>query len=142
MDLMTAPGTALLMLKELLDPFVLFVLALTALIFFGGLYIVQYEERQRDGAIKNRVANPDSVWNTVSDSPGEAAVICLRSRLLIVLSSRLRDLPESPDKFAARRGIPRKTVDAIIEEKIVALTLEELVYVAASLGLQVRLQLD
>ncbi|MBI6557480.1 XRE family transcriptional regulator [Pseudomonas sp. LY-1] len=79
-----------------------------------------------------------SVWDAICDSPGEATVMKLKSKLLIVLQNRVKSC--SGKEAAAFLGITKPRLTELVQGKIDRFTLEQLAQLVVAAGLDVEIQ--
>jgi len=81
--------------------------------------------------------HPRSVWRDLTDTPGEALDLELRSQLLM----QLQTLLEERATGEALRNLSPEELDAVRTGSIHALTLNALVHIAAVLGCEAKVEL-
>jgi predicted XRE-type DNA-binding protein len=86
-----------------------------------------------------QVAN---VWDSLTDSPEEAANMTMRSQLLLAVSDAVKgwDLPQA--QAAARLGITQPRLNDLLRGRISKFSLDALVNLTARAGLVVRLDVQ
>ena len=76
-----------------------------------------------------------SVWDAISDSPEDAANLKLRSRLMDILATYIRNEGITQKEAASRFGIPGSRVSELVNDRISKFTIDKLVNMAARVGL-------
>jgi predicted XRE-type DNA-binding protein len=82
-----------------------------------------------------------NVWDALCDTPGEAAVMTLRSELLMALQARVQSWGMDADDAARRLGVARPRLDELMRGGINGFDLEALVALAIGAGLSVRVEI-
>ncbi|MCY4282752.1 MAG: XRE family transcriptional regulator [Gammaproteobacteria bacterium] len=78
-----------------------------------------------------------SVWDAISDSREEAVNLKLRSQLMDILTTYIRNEGITQKEAGLRFGIPRSRVSELVNERISKFTIDKLVNMAARVGLSV-----
>lgn len=85
--------------------------------------------------------NFSSVWDAIEDSTREAESMKLRSALMIALARHIDESGLTQAKAAAQMGVTQPRISDLVRGKIHLFSIEALVDMAASAGLQVKLKL-
>lgn len=80
-----------------------------------------------------------SVWDAICDSPGEATVMKLKSKLLMVLQARVKSF-SGEEEAVTFLGITKLRLSDLIEGKIDRFTFEQLIQLAVTAGVELDLQ--
>ena len=80
-----------------------------------------------------------SVWDAIADSPEEAANLKLRSQLMDVIKAYIDHEDLTQEEVAKRLGVPRSRVSELVNGRISIFTIDELVNMAARIGLTARI---
>ena len=83
-----------------------------------------------------------SVWDSLTDSPEEAANMTMRSQLLLAVSDAVKgwNLPQA--QAAGRLGITQPRLNDLLRGRISKFSLDALVNLTARAGLVVRLDVQ
>lgn len=76
-----------------------------------------------------------SVWDAIADSPEDAANLKIRSQLMDILATYIRNEGITQKEAALRFGVPRSRVSELVNDRISKFTIDKLVNMAARVGL-------
>ena len=76
-----------------------------------------------------------SVWDAIADSPEEAANLKLRSQLMDAIKEYIDHENLTQEETAKRLGMPRPRVNELVNGRISKFTIDELMNMAARIGL-------
>lgn len=79
----------------------------------------------------------DSVWDAIEDTAADARSMQARADIMIAVQEEVRRWSVSPKEAAQRLGITRPRLDEVLRGKIDNFTLEALLDLAHSAGLDV-----
>lgn len=82
----------------------------------------------------------ESIWDAISDTPEEAANMRLRSKLMTVMTERIRGWDVSQAEAGRRLGLTQPRVNDLLKGKIDKFSLDALVNLSARAHLRVDLQ--
>jgi len=82
-----------------------------------------------------------NVWDALTDSPAEAAIMTMRSDLMIAIQQRVRGWNHSQADAARRLGITQPRLNDLLRSKIDKFSLDMLVGLAGQAGISVRLEI-
>lgn len=77
-----------------------------------------------------------SVWDSISDTPGEAEVMKVRSTLMLALRKHADTKQWSADEAAKRFGVTGPRLSEMMAGKIDLFTIEELIAMTTNAGLR------
>ena len=80
-----------------------------------------------------------SVWDAIADSPEEAANLKLRSLLMDAIKAYIDQEKLTQEEAAKRLGVTRPRVSELVNGRISKFTIDELVNMAARVGLTTRI---
>jgi predicted XRE-type DNA-binding protein len=82
-----------------------------------------------------------NVWESLTESPEEAANMAMRSRLLLAVSDAVKgwELPQS--RAAARLGVSQPRLNDLLRGRVSKFSLDALVKLTTRAGLVVRLDI-
>ncbi len=83
----------------------------------------------------------ESVWEALEESPAAAAGLRVRSDLMIALQEAIRAWGATPSVAAARLDMAEARLSDLLGGDLDRFSLDDLVAIAASAGLAVRLEL-
>jgi predicted XRE-type DNA-binding protein len=81
------------------------------------------------------------VWEALGFSPQEAANLNTRAEMMIQIRKLIQENKWSQAAAAKRCGVSQPRINDLLRAKIDKFSLDALVNIAASLGLQVRIEL-
>lgn len=82
-----------------------------------------------------------SVWDALSDSPEEAAIMKIRSDVIIAINDRVQSWETTQAQAASRLGITQPRLNDLLRGKIDKFSLDTLLTLAARAGLKVKLNI-
>lgn len=91
------------------------------------------------GAILPKIHTYRSVWDAIADSPEEAANLKLRSQLMDAIKTYIDHEDITKEEAAKRLGVPQSRVSELGNGRISQFTIDELVIMAAGVGLTTRI---
>ncbi|MCD9005687.1 helix-turn-helix domain-containing protein [Luteimonas sp. XNQY3] len=83
-----------------------------------------------------------SVWDALSDSAAEAAILKVRSELMQQLATLIQERGWAGAEAVRHSGIDPSRADDLLRGRVSSFTLDALVNIAAELGQQVRVCLE
>lgn len=83
-----------------------------------------------------------SVWDAIADTPEEAANLRLRAELMHRIAAIIAANGWAQREAAERCGVTQPRINDLLRGRIARFSLDALVNMAASLGRQVRIELD
>ena len=84
----------------------------------------------------------DHVWDAIADTPAEAANLKARAELMHQLIAILKGKDWKITDAAKRCGVTQPRLDELLHGQIAKFTLDDLVNIAANLGVQVNISLE
>ena len=82
-----------------------------------------------------KIETYQSVWDAIADSPEEAANLKIRSQLMDILATYIRNEGITQKEAAIRFDVPRSRVSELVNDRISKFTIDKLVNMAARVGL-------
>ncbi len=83
-----------------------------------------------------------SVWDALEDSPAEAAVMRLRSELMIAVQEVVAGWELTQDQAARRLGVTRPRLNDLLRGRMSKFSLDALSILAERAGLSVTVQIE
>lgn len=84
----------------------------------------------------------ESVWDAIEDTPQDAAVMKIRSSLLIAIEQAVESWGITKAVAARRLGVTTARLNDLLHGKIAMFSIEELVELAVKAGLKVQLKIS
>jgi predicted XRE-type DNA-binding protein len=91
---------------------------------------------------KLQVEKFDSVWDTIADTPEEAANLRLRSELMDQIEKLIERKGWTQSEAAARCGVTQPRINDLLRGRISRFSLDALVNIASALGQKVTVLLE
>jgi predicted XRE-type DNA-binding protein len=88
-----------------------------------------------------KIESFDNVWDAIEDTPEAAAMMTMRSDLLIALTERVKDWKITQAAAAKRLGITQPRLNDLVRGRINNFSLDALVTLARKAGFSVELKL-
>ena len=76
------------------------------------------------------------VWEGITDTPGEAANLRIRSQLMIALTEYVEQETITQEEAGRRFGVPRSRVSELVNGKISKFSIDRLVNMASRVNLE------
>jgi predicted XRE-type DNA-binding protein len=80
-----------------------------------------------------------NVWDALEDSPEDAAMMTMRSNVMIAIKDRIRSWNTTQAQAARRLGITQPRLSDLLHGKINKFSLDTLLTLASRAGLKVRI---
>ena len=84
----------------------------------------------------------ESVFDTLTDNPAEAANMTARADLLLAVRERVRGWNLPQEQAAARLGLTRPRLNDLLRGKLDKFSLDALVNIASAAGLKLHIQIE
>jgi predicted XRE-type DNA-binding protein len=81
-----------------------------------------------------------NVWDAIEDNPAEAAMMTMRSEVMIAIKDRVRGWNTTQARAARRLGITQPRLNDLLHGKINKFSLDTLTTLATRAGLEVKLE--
>ena len=82
-----------------------------------------------------------NVWDAIEDTPAEAAIMTIRSRLMMAVECRVRSWALTPAEAARRLGITQAQLNDLLRGRIAKFDTDTLIKLATQAGLALRLDI-
>ena len=91
---------------------------------------------------KEAVETYTSVWDALADTPGQAANLRTRSKLMRQIAAIVKDSGWTQADAAARCGVTQPRMNDLLRGRVSRFSLDALVNIATAIGRTVRLDLQ
>jgi predicted XRE-type DNA-binding protein len=82
-----------------------------------------------------------NVWDAIEDSPEDAAIMTMRSNVMIVIKDKIGTWNTTEARAARRLGITQPRLNDLLQGKINKFSLDALMTLAARAGIKVKIDL-
>jgi predicted XRE-type DNA-binding protein len=82
-----------------------------------------------------------NVWDAIEDSPEDAAIMTMRSNVMIVIKDKIGTWNTTQARAARRLGITQPRLNDLLQGKINKFSLDALMTLAARAGIKVKIDL-